>query len=108
MVRKTMLLLPSDGAFVQHRLDLDRKNAVWVRLANFRRIRLDGRRRPELHRMRDGVGRLGEGGRSGRRSCGGLSPFGRFLPLLPKNGGAGRQEGRGISPVPIPHPIQSL
>ena len=81
---------------------------VCVRLANFRRIRLDGRRRPELHRMRDGVSRLGEGGRPGRRSRGGMSHFDRFVPLLPKNGGAGRQEGRGISPVPTPRPIQSL
>jgi hypothetical protein len=82
------------------------KKSVWPCLANCGRIRLDGRRRPELHRVRDGVGRLGQGGRPGHRSRGGMSPFDRFVPLLPKDGSAGRQEGRGNSPVRTLRPIQ--
>ena len=51
---------------------------------------------------------MGEGGRPRRRSRGGLSAFGRGVPLLPKDGGAGRQEGRRNSPVRAPRHIHSL
>jgi hypothetical protein len=94
---------PTGRVPVQHRL-----RHRWLGLANWGHIRLDGRRRPELHRVRDGIGRLGEGGRPGRRSRSGLSAFGRGVLLLPKDGGTGRQEGRGNSPVRAPRFIQPL